>query len=47
MLEREPDRLRSQLEQLQTLTHNALKEMRGLIAHLRPQGSESAGWTKP
>jgi signal transduction histidine kinase len=42
MLERDPDRLRSQLEQLQALTHSALEEMRGLIAQLRPQESESA-----
>jgi signal transduction histidine kinase len=46
MLECEPDRLRSQLEQLQALTHNALEEMRGLIAHLRPQESEPARQTK-
>jgi len=36
MLEHEPDRIHSQLEQLQMLTHNALDEMRGFIAHLRP-----------
>jgi signal transduction histidine kinase len=46
MLEREPDRLQSQLEQLQALAHNALEEMRGLIAHLRPQENESAGRTR-
>jgi signal transduction histidine kinase len=43
LLEREPDRLRPQLEHLQRLTHNALAEMRGLIAQLRPPGGESAG----
>ena len=37
LLERDPERLRPQLEQLQTLTQNALEEMRGLIAELRPQ----------
>jgi signal transduction histidine kinase len=37
LLERDPDRLRSQLEQLQALTRNALEEMRSLIAELRPQ----------
>lgn len=46
ILEREPDRLQSQLEQLQVLTHNALEEMRGLIAHLRPPENESTGRTK-
>ena len=46
MLEREPDRLRSQLEQLQTLTHSALEEMRGLIAHLRSRENESASGTR-
>ena len=42
LLEREPDRLRPQLEQLQALTQNALVEMRSLIAHLRPPEGESA-----
>jgi signal transduction histidine kinase len=37
VLEREPDRLRPLLVQLQTLTQDALAEMRGLIAQLRPQ----------
>lgn len=36
LLERDPDRVRAQLEQLQRLTQNALAEMRGLIAKLRP-----------
>ncbi len=36
VLEREPDRLRPLLEQLQTLTQDALKEMRSLISQLRP-----------
>jgi signal transduction histidine kinase len=43
LLERDPQRLRPQLEQLQRLTHNALAEMRGLIAQLRPPEGESAG----
>ncbi len=37
LLERDPDRLPSELERLQALTQNALAEMRGLIAKLRPQ----------
>ena len=36
ILERDPARLKPQLAQLQALTHNALAEMRGLIADLRP-----------
>jgi signal transduction histidine kinase len=47
LLERDPDQLRPQLEQLQTLTQNALEEMRGLIAQLRPQESEPAGRPTP
>jgi hypothetical protein len=35
-LERDPDRLRPQLERLQSLAHAALSEIRGLIEHLRP-----------
>jgi len=37
VLERDPDRLRPLLIQLQTLAQDALTEMRGLIAQLRPQ----------
>ena len=37
LLETNPDRLRPELEQLQTLTQSALEEMRSLIAELRPQ----------
>lgn len=37
LLERDPERLRSQLEQLQALTQDALVEMRSLITDLRPQ----------
>jgi signal transduction histidine kinase len=37
LLEREPNRIRPQLEQLQVLTQDALSEMRSLIAQLRPQ----------
>lgn len=46
-LERDPDRLRPQLEYLQSLTQNALAEMRGLIAHLRPQNNETAQRPRP
>ena len=46
ILEHEPDRLQTQLEQLQVLTRNTLEEMRGLIAHLRPPENKSAGRTK-
>jgi signal transduction histidine kinase len=35
LLERDPERIRLQLEQLQVLTQNALTEMRSLIADLR------------
>ncbi len=38
LLEREPARVRPQLEQLQELTQNVLADMRGLIAKLRPKG---------
>jgi len=40
LLERNPAQLRSQLEQLQGLTQNALGQMRSLIAQLRPQNTE-------
>jgi signal transduction histidine kinase len=43
LLERSPERLRPQLEQLQTLTRSALQEMRWLISHLRPQENGSDG----
>jgi signal transduction histidine kinase len=43
LLERDPDRLRPQLEQLQVLTQEALAEIRGLIADLRPQGENMGG----
>jgi signal transduction histidine kinase len=36
LFDRAPDRVRPQLEQLKTLTHSALYEMRSLIAELRP-----------
>ena len=39
LLERDPTRLRPQLEQLQGLTQNALAQMRSLIAELRPKSS--------
>jgi len=41
LLERDPDRLRPQLEQLQALTRSALEEMRSLIADLRPQENDN------
>jgi signal transduction histidine kinase len=47
LMERDPDRLRPQLEQLQVLTHNALEEMRGMIAQLRPQEKLSLDRPKP
>ncbi len=37
LLERDPSQVRLQLERLQQLTQNALAEMRGLIAQLRPK----------
>ncbi len=37
LLKQDPELTRPQLEQLQILTHSALDDMRGLIAHLRPQ----------
>ena len=37
LLERDPSRVRSQLEQLQGLTQDALAQMRSLIAELRPK----------
>jgi signal transduction histidine kinase len=36
LLERDPPRIRPQLQRLQELTQNALAQMRGLIAQLRP-----------
>lgn len=36
LLDRDPERVRPQLEKLQVLTHSALEEMRSLIAELRP-----------
>ncbi len=46
LLERNPERLRLQLENLQTLTRNALEEMRGLIDQLRLHEDETAGRSK-
>jgi signal transduction histidine kinase len=46
LLERDPDRLRPQLEQLRSLAQGALGEMRSLIAQLRPhEGGSAAGPT--
>ena len=36
LIERKPEQVRIQLEQLQALTQEALAEMRSLIAQLRP-----------
>jgi signal transduction histidine kinase len=47
LLERDPARLRPQLEQLQELTRSALQQMRGLIAELRPLKDESADRPTP
>jgi len=41
LLERDPAKMRTQLEGLQGLTQNALGQMRNLIAQLRPQGTDS------
>jgi len=41
LLEHEPQNLRPQLERLQALTRSALEELRGLIANLRLQESQS------
>jgi signal transduction histidine kinase len=41
LLERDPRNLRPRLEQLQVLTRSALEELRGLIASLRLQESQS------
>jgi signal transduction histidine kinase len=42
MLEREPERLRPQLEQLRSLTQSSLEQMRSLITSLRPREKNSA-----
>jgi len=42
LLQREPEQLRPQLEQLRSLSRNALEEMRRLIARLRPPQGEAA-----
>lgn len=47
LLERDPDRVHPHLEHLQLLSQSALAEMRGLIAQLRPQESETAGQPTP
>jgi signal transduction histidine kinase len=39
LLQRDPGRVRAQLEQLQAQTQDALAEMRGLISQLRPKSS--------
>jgi signal transduction histidine kinase len=47
LVEREPQQLRPHLENLQGLTQNALAEMRGLIAQLRPPEDPSASRPTP
>ena len=47
LLERDADELRPQLKRLQALSHEALEEMRGLIAHLRPQEDGTAARLTP
>ncbi len=47
LLEREPALLRPQLELLRSLAQNALEEMRGLIAQLRPRQGETAAGPTP
>lgn len=47
LLEQEPERVRPQLQELRSLTQNALAEMRGLIAELRPPRTEPATQPTP
>ncbi len=47
LIESEPEQLRSQLEQLQSLTRDALAEMRSLIADMRPKQNNSTSSTTP
>ena len=47
LLEREPDRLRSELEHLRALSQSALEEMRGLITQLRPKEPGPGGKDGP
>ncbi len=47
LLEREPERVRAQLQELRSLTQNALVEMRGLITELRPTQAELAEQPTP
>ena len=47
LLEREPERVRPQLLELRSLTQNALAEMRGLIAELRPPQARPAAQPTP
>lgn len=47
LLEREPERVRSQLEELRSLAQNALAQMRGLITALRPPRAEPAAEPTP
>jgi signal transduction histidine kinase len=47
LLDRDPDRLRSQLEQLRCLSQTALEEMRSLISQLHPTQKEPAARPTP
>ncbi len=47
LLEREPERVRPEVQELRCLTQNALAEMRGLIAELRPPQTEPAAQPTP
>lgn len=47
LMEREPERVRPQLQELRSLTQSALAEMRGLIAELRPPQTEPAAEPTP
>lgn len=47
LLERDPEHVESQLDQLQALTKSCLKQMRSLIASLRPEEVDSAQRSKP
>jgi len=47
LLERDPEHLDSQLEQLQSLTQSSLEQMRGMIASLRPPENGSAERSTP
>ncbi len=47
LLEQEPDRVRPQIQELRSLSQNALADMRGLIAELRPPQAGPAAQPTP